>query len=68
MCLDKLNFEIIDGTKSNFPAETAPEVINISIFDLIFLLMIFSKIFSSLSLKIPPSIKLNKKLSDNDFI
>ena len=66
--LDRINFLTIDGTKSCFPAETAPEVIIISIFDLIHLSIFFLKSFSSLSLKIPPSIKLNKKLLDRDFI
>ena len=51
-----------------FPAETAPEVIIISIFDLILFSILFLKSFSSLSLKIPPSIKLNKKLFDKDLI
>ena len=54
--LDKLNFLTTEGTKSCLPAETAPEVIIISIFDLIFLSISFLKTFSSLSLKIPPSI------------
>ena len=66
--LDRINFLTIDGTKSCFPAEIAPEVIIISIFDLIHLSIFFLKSFSSLSLKIPPSIKLNKKLLDRDFI
>ena len=65
---DRLNLLITKGTKSCLPADTAPEVIMISIFDLKFLCIFFSKIFSSLSLKIPPSIKLNKKLLDKDFI
>ena len=53
---DKLNFLTTDGTKSCFPAETAPEVIMISIFELILFSICFLKKFSSLSLKIPPSI------------
>ena len=65
---DKWNFLTTDGTKSCFPAETAPDVIIISTLDLILLYICFSKSFSSLSLKIPPSIKLNKKLLDKDFI
>ena len=63
---DKLNFFTIEGTKSYFPAETAPEVIIISIFDLILLTICFLKNNSSLSLKIPPSIKLNKKLLNHE--
>ena len=66
--LDNLNFFIIRGTKSNLPADTAPDVIIISVLDLIFLFINFLKIFSSLSLKMPPSIKLNKKLFDKDLI
>ena len=54
--LDRLNFLTTDGTKSCFPAETAPEVIIISIFDLILFSICFLKRLSSLSLKIPPSI------------
>ena len=54
--LDKLNFLTTEGTKSCFPAETAPEVIIISIFYLILFSICFLKNFSSLSLKIPPSI------------
>ena len=54
--LDKLNFLTTKGTKSCFPAETAPEVTIISIFDLMLLCNFFLKSFSSLSLKIPPSI------------
>ena len=38
--LDRLNFLTTDGTKSCFPAETAPEVIIISIFDLIIFYLI----------------------------
>ena len=54
--LDRLNFLTVEGTKSCFPAETAPEVIMISIFELILFSIRFLKKFSSLSLKIPPSI------------
>ena len=53
---DKLNFFTTEGIKSCLPAETAPEVIMISIFDLRFLSICFLKNCSSLSLKIPPSI------------
>ena len=56
------------GTKSCLPADTAPDVIIISILDLKLFSIFFWKSFSSLSLKTPPSIKLNKKLSDKDFI
>ena len=66
--LANLNFLTTNGTKSCLPAETAPEVIIISIFDLRVFSIFFSKSFSSLSLIIPPSIKLNKKLFDNDLI
>ena len=65
---DKVNFEITEGTKSNFPAETAPEVMIMSIFDLILLLIDLLKSLSSLSLKIPPSIKLKRKEFDKDLI
>ena len=60
--LDKLNFLIILGTKSCLPADTAPDVIIISILDLKLFSIFFWKSLASLSLKIPPSIKLNKKL------
>ena len=66
--LDKLNFLTTVGTKSCLPADTAPEVIIISIFDFKFFPIFFLKSFSSLSLKIPPSTKLKKKLFDKDFI
>ena len=66
--LDNLNFFTTSGTKSNLPADTAPEVTIISALDLIFLLINFLKRLESLSLKTPPSIKLNKKLFDKDLI
>ena len=66
--LDNLNFFIIFGIKSNFPADTAPLVIIISYLDLKFLVIIFLKSFSSLSLKIPPSTTLKNKFFDSDFI
>ena len=66
--LDRLNFLTTEGTKSCLPADTAPDVIIISIFDLIFFFISFLNICSSLSLKSPPSIKLNRKLLDNDFM
>ena len=65
---DKLKFLIILGTKSNLPAETAPLVITISYLDLKFLLINFLNNLSSLSLKIPPSIKSKNKFFDKDFI
>jgi len=40
-----LNFLIIFGIKSYFPAETAPEVIIISLSDLRFLIISFSNTF-----------------------
>ena len=40
---DRLNFLTTEGTKSCVPAETAPEVIIISIFD--FLILIFYLLF-----------------------
>ena len=66
--LDRLNFLTTDGTKSYFPAETAPDVIIISIFELMLFSICFLKNLSSSSFKIPPSTKLNKKLFDKDFI
>ena len=63
-----LSFLITFGTKSYLPAETAPEVIIISILDFKFFIKIFSNNFSSLSLKIPPLIKVKRKLLDNDPI
>ena len=54
--LDRSNFLTTEGTKSCFPAETAPEVIMISIFELMLFSICFLKSLSSLSLKIPPSI------------
>ena len=66
--LDRLKFLTTKGTKSCLPAETAPEVIIISILDLKIFFIFLLKRFSSLSLKIPPSKKLNKKLLDKDFI
>jgi len=59
---DKSKFLTTEGTKSCLPAETAPEVIIISIFDLIFFSIFFLKSFPSLSFRIPPSIKLKKKI------
>ena len=53
---DKLKTLTTGGTKSCLPAETAPDVTIISIFDLKFLSICFLKKCSSLSLKIPPSI------------
>ena len=66
--IDKLNLKIIEGTKSNFPADTAPEVTIISIFEFNVFFIFFSKTIWSLSLKIPPFIKLNKKFFSNDWI
>ena len=65
---DKLKFLIILGTKSNFPAETAPLVITISYLDLKFLLINFLNSMSSLSLKTPPFIMSKNKFFDKDFI
>ena len=56
------------GTKSNFPAETAPLVIMISHLELKFLLINLLNILSLLSLKIPPSTNSNNEFFAKDFM
>ena len=62
-----LNFFIIFGTKSNFPAEIAPEVITISVLDFKFFEISFSNFKISLSRKIFFSSKVIGNFFKYDF-
>jgi hypothetical protein len=59
---------MIFGTKSNLPLDTAPLVIIMLYLEFRFDLINFLKTFSSLSLKMPPSINLKNELLDKEFI
>ena len=59
---DNFNLFITFGIKSNLPFETAPEVIIILVLDIKIFNNFLLNLSSSLSLKIPKFLKLNKKL------
>ena len=65
--LFNLNCLITFGIKSNFPADTAPEVITKSEFNLIFFLISFLKELISLSLNIFFSLKLIGKFFMKEY-